>query len=180
MPSGFTTETADSIAYDVAVVSYDSGAGRVALGISKGGTGFMPGVEYRQPEFDGRRHMIAGFDRVVGYASKIEGTFIEFSDALTAALMPGGTTAGTTTTPPDAGTSIAVGDLLLSPRFTLIKADGSSEYYEGDYGLVTKWEIKTKDKEEAEIELTIEFRVDSTAEGYTTDAPDFRRVTVAA
>lgn len=183
MPSGFNANsTPGRVVFDAGVLSSVVGGARIPIGVSKGGVSFDPGMETRQAEYDGRRVMIAGLDRVTEYDARFEGTIIELSDALLTALMPGSTTAGTTTTPLPASRTITPAMHLVLPRMTILRGDGQYVSWEFDLGLVTEWDVDTSDKEEAEISVTIGARVDPTAPGFAThktDTPPYRMIVEA-
>lgn len=183
MPSGFNpTSTPGRVVFDAGVLSAIIGGVRTPLGVSKGGVSFTPGMEIRQAEYDGRRVMIAGLDRVTEYDARFEGTLIELSDALLTSLMPGSTTAAGVTTPLPASRTITTAMMLELPRMTLLRGDGQYVSWEFDRGLVTEWDVDTTDKEEAEISITIGARVDPLAAGFAaagTDTPPYRLIVEA-
>ena len=185
MPSGFRTTTPDNLILDTGVFSYLVGAVETFPGITRGEMGFEPGIEYRQPEFNGKRHAMAGLDRVTGFASRMTGIELMEIDADLLELFSVGSSSAvvgdeTTVTPPSAGAVIAKGSLILRPRLTYQISGGGLYTVEFDYGFVSERNLATGDKDEGRWEITIEARVDPAAVGYTTDDPDFREIYTAA
>jgi hypothetical protein len=172
--------TPNSFAYDAGVLSAVIGGERRAIGITRGGIEFNPNVELRQPEADGiGRHMIAGLDRVTKYQSELSTTIVTI-DAEVIALLGMGATAGGVTTPTPAGTTVPTASLIEAPWLELVTSGGDELRIEFDYGAITEWSMSTEDQNEAEVELTIQARVDPTRPDYTTNLADYRIVTVAA
>ncbi len=188
MPSAFDPlTTPGNMSTQTGVVSALVGAAgaRVPLGVTKGGADLDIQTKYRAAEYDGRRHMAVGTDEIIENGpSKMVFTVVEFSPKVLNLLTPGATTTGTgttTTTPLAAGVQITAGMLIPAPWWELRLKNGTILRFEFDYGLVADIAvINTTDKNEASQRITIESRVDPTKAGYTTDAPDYRRVFVPA
>jgi hypothetical protein len=184
MPSGFRAATPNNLVLDTGVFSYLVGSTETFVGVTRGEMGFEPNIEYRQPEYNGRRHMMAGMDRIVGFGSRMTGIALMEIDATILALLLPGATAGvvgdvTTLTPEDAGVTIAKGSLIKNPKLTYQISGGGLYQVEFDYGLVVEKTLNTADKDEGSYEITIEARVDPAAVGYTTDMADFREIFTA-
>ncbi len=156
-----------SFAYDAGVLSHLVGGARTAFGLSKGGLEFNPNVEVRQPEYDGRRVMVAGLDRVIGFGAEMSGTIITVTDDILEKLVMGGPAVGGLWRPTNANVSIAKESLIVAPQLELARSDGTGIYVAFPFGYVTEWSASTTDKEEAEIEFTLQSRVDAEAVGFT-------------
>lgn len=189
MPSGFDPlTTPGKMTTNVGVVTgiiqapFGDGVTRVPLGVTKGGSDFEAAQKWRAAEFDGRRHIAVGTEEVIDQGpSKMVFTTVEFSDKVWAAITPGATSDGTTTTPIDAGVALTEAQYIKEPWHELTLKDGTIIRHKFDYGIVVDSpNVNTKDKDEASMKVTIESRVDPTKPGYTTDAPDYVREIVPA
>lgn len=166
MPSGFNPDTTPTdVIYDVGVLTYGGG---IYLGLTRGGVEFNPNKEYRHPEFDGLRARIAGLDRVVDANAEFTGTLVQFGPELIPYFDPGATGTGTIT-PGLASVPIAIGSYLDAPTLTYLRAGGGTFSVVFEKGLVTNWSLSGEDKSEAEVEFTIEARLDMDAEDFSTD-----------
>lgn len=158
-----------SFAYDAGILSHIVGGQRVALGLSTGGLQFTPDTATRQPEYDGRRVLVAGLDRVVGGedGSEFSGTIKTLTDDMIEKLVMGGPAVGGLWRPPTANLSIPKTSLIEAPRLELMRASGTGVYVELPFGFVAEWSIQTTDKEEAEVDVSIRSRVNADAPGFT-------------
>src|SRR5690242_14995414 len=71
----------------------------VAMGATRGGLSFDPGVTWRETDWDGKTTSIAGQERIVEYNSTITGKIVSLSSTLLQQLNPGSTKT-TVTGPP--------------------------------------------------------------------------------
>lgn len=163
-----------------AVVSALFDGVRAPLGATKGGAGLNTKTEWRAAEYDGRRHIVAGTQEVVGFGSTMTATVIDFFERTLAAALPGSTNAGGIITPRAANLAIAKGDYLQLPWYQIPLKNGEHLVWEFDLGLVTEWPIDTKDKDEANMKFTIMAVVDGTRVDYSPNLPDFRHFRIDA
>lgn len=147
----------------------DSGVlyvGSNIVGVSRGGLSFDPGRTWRNTEFDGKRSPVKGLDRIAGFASKIAGTMLEFGTEELPQFEPGSTSdSGTPTntfTPKAAGVVLSSGDYLTNVRLVFERGNGKYAAVLFAVGLVTEYSLKGQDNSEAEVQITIEARLDIT------------------
>jgi hypothetical protein len=173
MPSSRTATMPADILIDSAVLKVSRGQVPTStpIGASRGGLQFNPGREMRSVEYDGRRAMKMGLDRVVSWAPQISGNLLQANAENIKALEPGNTsviTAGAgeaddvqKITPKPANAMLAEGEYLKDVRLEYRRGNGGTFAVCFPYGLVTQWQLAGQDNNEAEFSVTIEARGDA-------------------
>lgn len=157
-----------------------AGGTRRGLGTTKGGGSIDVSPKWRDAEYDGKRHVVAGTSVITSYNSSMSATYVEFSEKMLGITLPGSETAAGVTTPIDANLALAVGDYLQLPWFQIPRNDGTFVVFEFDLGLVVEWPIDTKDMDDANMKIKINAVVDPNRVGYRSSMPDFRRFIIDA
>jgi hypothetical protein len=164
MKHGYSAATAGSLIFNTAVLT----VGSALVGVSRGGgPSFDPGRQIRQADFDGLVTPITENDRIIGYQSKITGTFLEASDTNIGRFELGQALTGTPTeilTPVPVAQVLkkASSNYLADVRMIAERGDGKLYAVHFAYGLVTSYSAKANDKGEGEFQITIEARLDPT------------------
>jgi hypothetical protein len=186
-PNAWIATFPNDVIYDTGILSHEVAAAQVPIGMTRGGNNFRREPEIRNPPFDGKRHEIATMNRIVGWGNtRYEGNLLQFPTAQATKLEPGstqataGTPAVTTTTPIAAGTVIALGFLMVKPRITWNRGSGGTFAVEFYYGLITRWELSSQDKDEGVMAYTILPQVDPAMSGYNTNIAPFKLLETAA
>jgi hypothetical protein len=124
MPSGINAETFTRILLGPAVLKVDG----VAWGVSRGGVSVSFDTTIRNVPFDCKVADVSGLDRVVGYITRIEGTFLQLGATTlqriehgVAGVLSGGVT---TTTPLAAQTFLTSGAYVEDLELHYTAADG--------------------------------------------------------
>jgi hypothetical protein len=173
MPSAYSATLPADILLDSGLLLVNAST---PWGVSVGDLSFDPGIERKQAGFDGQRSAIVGLDRTVGFTPKISGTMKELSATRATGLYePGSSSAvvsGTTTlTPKKAGILYVVGEYLSAVRLAFPRGSGGYAWVKFPKALLTKYDIKGKDKDEAVISIEIEARLDMSVAADTDVAP---------
>lgn len=159
----------------------------VAMGATRGGLTFDPGVTEREYDWDGKTSPVAGTERVTAYDAKITGKIVGMSSALLLQLYPGSTKT-TDAGPPSVDTitpinaaKIIPGDTGYLQNVCLIHllSDGSIEQVIFAVAKVISPKFNATDKNEGEIDITIRAYLAST-ETDTTKCPFIQTITAAA
>ena len=139
------------------------GSTPVGFGATKGGLTFDPADDYRQIEFDGRRHYIAGLDRKTGGRPVIKGKMLDATAASILRYEPGATSDGSTSintiTPKALGPSFVTGDYLTNVKLWCRGQSGHVIRVVFPYALCVKRSLATTDNNEGEWDLEIEARL---------------------
>jgi len=173
MPSAYSATLPADILLDSGLLLIN---GTTPWGVSMGDLAFDPGVERRQTQFDGQRSAIVGLDRVVGFTPKISGSMKELSSTRATGLYEPGSSSAlvsgvTTVTPKKAGILYTAGEYLSAVRLAFPRGSGGYAWVKFAKALLTKYDIKGKDKDEAVIAIEIEARLDMTVAADTDVAP---------
>lgn len=180
--SGYSTNTPGDILKNPAMVAI----GFTTIGVTRGGVKFETGVQYENPDFDGKHAPIYLLDRKIHTGAKCSFTMIEFGDAATGAqtakLEPGSTAATvtatatgavTTVTPLTAGGFLASGQYQSNFRLIWDRGigAGSQRYFCILFAkaLFVKYSITGAGTGEATIDVEVEARKDMSS-GAVTDA----------
>ena len=149
--------------------------GTTPFGASNGGLSFDPGVDRRNVDFDSKRSDVMGLDRTIGFAPKISGSLKKFGTADVAVFEPASTSAVnagvTTITPKKAGVLLVSGDYLTNVRLVFERGSGGYVWVKFPKALCTKYDVKGKDKDEADVSIEIQARLDLSGALTTDDAP---------
>jgi hypothetical protein len=140
--------------YDAAVLR----VGGTRRFVSRGGITFDPGIEMRDPEFDGKQSPIAGTHRITARQATITGRFKDLAPAAMMMYEPGSTSDGSSPnviTPKVGREFLSTSEYLADVECILNKSDGKTNTAVFDYMLVTQYRIITQDKDEADVELTL-------------------------
>lgn len=185
MPSGWSATLPADTLLDSGILS----VGATAVAVSRGGIAFDEGPEWRAVEFDGRRAAVVGLDRLVGKVAKFSGVFLNFAHAqilkyeaqkfgslsatgqgmpaLTvaqaAALTVAQAAAYTCNVPgviEGAQGLFSAGRYLTDLRLTFQRGDGGDVRIIFPKALCTRYDVKGKDKGEAEVSAEFEARLD--------------------
>jgi hypothetical protein len=128
----------------------------VAVGGTRGGLKFNPGIEIRAVPFDGKKSSrVVGLDRIVNRQPTITGTLLLINEQTLRMFEPGGSGSTLTVTPKAAGAMFAVGDYKKFD-VTWDRSGGGTVVVTFPYGLVTQYEIGSQDQNEGEVPITIE------------------------
>ena len=183
MPNLFGNLPADTL-LDAGIIS----VGSTPIGVSRGGLSGRVEPEWRSVVFDGRQSAVAGLDRKVGIVAKFAGTFIEFAqkdvelyEAQETGSLSGGLGAPSLTVAAAAAfasaaaaalTAAAIGVIAAAKEFftrgryvqdlrlTFQRGGGGDVRIIFPLAICAKYDLKGKDKEEAEIALEFEARLD--------------------
>lgn len=174
MPSSFTVDQLDKIAFDAAYLY----VGANPLGATTGGASFDPGITTRDITVDGMRAPFAGGRRRTKYKSIIKTKFLLVDSASWALLEQGaseGAGAGVTTqlVPPLASTLIPAGSMLVDLRMIGSIGDGTIVQVRFPLAYTDKYSVTSKDNSEWEVDAQWEAMLDLTAAGNTTDTAPY-------
>lgn len=159
MPSGINAETFTKIIPGPAVLKV---AG-VPWGVSRGGITASFETTIRNVPFDGKVADVSGLDRVVGYVTRIEGTFLQIGATTlqrmelgVAGVLSGGVT---TTTPLASQSFLTAGAYVSDVELDYTQADGDVIQIELAKALVIySGPSGGASDDEAAIDLTFEAR----------------------
>lgn len=172
MSSGYSSALPADILLDSGILYIN---GVAPFGPSAGNWSFDPGIERRNVEFDGKRSPVMGLDRTTGFMPKFTGSLKKLGATDIATVEPASTSAvagGVTTyTPKKAGVLLVAGDYLTNVRIVWPRGSGGYAWVKFPKALVTKYDIKGADKDEASISIEIEARLDLSASTDTDVAP---------
>jgi hypothetical protein len=135
------------------------GSTPVGWGPTRGGLTFDPGIETRDPEYDGKSTPIDGTLRVIRYNSTISGEILDKSAVALGRLLPGYTSDGSTNnviTPRNARSFIATGDTLQDVLLLYRGSDGNAAGAWFKKAMVTQWSLIGPDNDEARFSVTIQ------------------------
>lgn len=153
----------------------DPASGGVALGASRGGFTFDPGMTIRQVDWDGQHAPVATLDRVITWKSLIKGKMIEWTAASSLVFEVGGASdgsAGTNTiTPTSAGQLFLIGAYGVD-LFLIGRQQGTGKIVRVHFPLFlcTKYSLATKPHNEGEVDVEFEARI---ASGANLESPPY-------
>jgi hypothetical protein len=164
MLAGYTPNLPTDVAFNAGVLFRTISAVSTKIGVTQGAPDFDPGVSMADIEFDGKRCMLKGLTRKVGFKPVIKGTLIEFAPAATGKqtliLEPGSTeataTGVTTTTPKAAGSLFVSADYVTDLRWIFDRGNGAYIAIYFPLALCTKWSMRGADKGEAQVSFEFE------------------------
>ena len=190
MPSGYTSGTPSALLIDVGVLYFDKQGGDgnpTKYGLSVGGVTFEPGLEWRQPEFDGRRSNIEGLDRITFRDGKITGTILMELPKHIPLIEPGsvssaGSSPETTIWTPKAASVLLTPDTdyLQNVRLLWTKSDGTLCGIRMTRALGTFTQLSGADKDEGKVQFSIEARLENGAAATSTDTAPYVYVEMSA
>ena len=190
MPSGYTTGTRGALLIDVAVLRFDKQGGDgnpTKYGLTVGGVTFEPEIEWRQPEFDGRRSAIEGLDRKVFQGGVITGEVLAELPKHIPLIEAGATSAAGSApetsvwTPKAASTMLTPNtDYLQNVTMLWTKSDGTFAGIRMTRALGTFTQVAGDDKNEAKISFRIEARLEDGAAASSTDTAPYVWVEASA
>jgi hypothetical protein len=134
------------------------GSTPVGWGPTRGGLTFDPGIETRDPEYDGKSTPIDGTLRVTKYNSKISGQILDKSALALGRLLPGYTSDGSTNNvikPRDARGFIATGDTLSDVLLLFRGSDGAACGAWFKKAMVESWTLSAEDNNEGLFDVSI-------------------------
>jgi hypothetical protein len=201
MPSGWSATLPADTLLDSGVLSI----GATAVAVSRGGISFTEEPEWRNVDFDGRRAPIVGLDRKVGIVARFAGVFLNFahahiliyeaqkigslsatgqgapalSVAQAAALSVAAAAAYTCNVPgviEGAQGLLSSGRYLSDLRLTYQRGGGGDVRVIFPKAKCTKYDLKGKDKEEAEVSAEFEARLDMSVAADTDVMPYYIEV----
>ena len=190
MPSGYTAGTRGALLIDVAVLRFDKMGGDgnpTKYGLSVGGVTFESGLEWRQPEFDGRRSAIEGLDRVTDRSAVLTGVVLAELPKHIPLIEPGATSASgsapeTTVWTPKVASTLLTPDTDYLQNVTMLwtKSDATFAGIRMTRALGTFTQIAGDDKNEGKITFRIEARLENGAAASSTDTPPYVYVEMSA
>lgn len=142
--------------------------GSTAIGATRDGMKFDPGITYRHVEFDGKTTDIAGLHRIVEYNATMAAQLLDLSDAAIGRYNPGSSSDGSANnlfTMKAARSFLVTGDYLTNVKFVGQQSDGAAENIIITFAraLVEKVSFKTNDRDEALIDIVIKAVLDVNA-----------------
>jgi len=182
---GWVTTFATDIMLDSGALYVGANGSGVLLGRSLGGLSFDPGHTIESVEFDGARAWVKGLQHITDYKTSIKGKMLQFGAGTIVNVEPGLTSASgsgivsTYYTPLGASQLFAATSYLANVRLVFRRADLSFLQFRLPVALCTKYNIITKDKKTAEIDVTFEACLDMTVNNpftgvaATTDDPPY-------
>ena len=191
MPSGYTAGTTAALLTDVGVLYFDkqqtADDNPTKYGLSVGGVTFEPGLEWRQPEFDGRRSNIEGLDRLTFREGVITATILMELPKHIPLIEPGATDAAgsapesTVWTPKAASTFLSPDtDYLHNVRLLWTKSNGTLCGVRMTRALATFTQLAGADKDEGKVQVRIEARLENGAAATSTDTAPYVYVEMSA
>lgn len=190
MPSGYTSGTRAALLKDVGVLYFDKqgpDGNPTKFGLSVGGVTFEPGLEWRQPEFDGRRSNIEGLDRLTFREGTITATILMELPKHIPLIEPGTTDAAGSTpettvwTPKPASTFLTPDtDYLQNVRLLWTKSDGSLCGVRMARALATFTQLAGADKDEGKVQVRLEARLEDSVAASSTDTSPYVYVEMSA
>lgn len=145
-------------AFNVDAPMLFAGSTFLGWGPSRGGLTFDPGIEMREPEYDGKSSTQDGTMRVIRYESKITGQILDKSALSLGRLLPGYTSDGSTDNvikPRNARSFIATGDTLADIVMVTRGSDGVHGAVWFKKALVESWTLSGEDNNEGLYDISI-------------------------
>jgi hypothetical protein len=168
--SGFNANTADGFGlFGVVMTGFNTSTGTgTAIGVTRGGVRFVPGITIRNPEYDGKMTPIKLLDRIVSRIPQIAGTFLQVNNVnMLEVFEPGGATPETLK---GQGLFFASGDYIANLAVVYERSDGSMFGWNFASAICVTYEPTGQGTEsEMEIAATFEARL---AHGATPDETD--------
>ncbi len=157
MPSSYSTTLPADVLLDTGVLKADlTTPGTLeAIGGTRGGFSFNPGITMRDIPYDGKRAAhVVGLGRITEYNPTFSGNIIVWNAKVLRFLNVGATGATNTVTMKEAGIPLALAEYH---KFSLLysRGDGGTVEILFPYGIVTSYDIKATDNNEAEGSITI-------------------------
>lgn len=135
------------------------GSTPIGWGPTKGALQFDPGVEMRDPDWNGKSSPQDGTMRVVRYMSKITGQIGDKSGAALLRLLPGATSDGSTGTnvilPRDARSFISTSDTLSNVLLVHRGSDGTPAAVWFKKAIVETWTMNGEDNNEVVFDISL-------------------------